>query len=34
MATTKIWKIKNRFDNVIDYVSNKDKTDNKNMYQE
>lgn len=29
MATTKIWKIKNRFDNVIDYVSNKDKTDNK-----
>ena len=29
MATTKIWKIKNRFDNVIEYVSNKDKTDNK-----
>ena len=29
MATTKIWKIKNRFDNVIDYVSNKHKTDNK-----
>ena len=29
MATTKIWKIKNRFDTVIDYVSNKDKTDNK-----
>lgn len=29
MATTKIWKIKNRFDNVVDYVSNKDKTDNK-----
>lgn len=29
MATTKIWKIKNRFDNVIDYVSNKDKTYNK-----
>jgi len=29
MATTKIWEIKNRFDNVIDYVSNKDKTDNK-----
>ena len=29
MATTQIWKIKNRFDNVIDYVSNKDKTDNK-----
>jgi len=29
MATTKIWKIKNRFDNVIDYITNKDKTDNK-----
>lgn len=29
MATTKIWKIKNRFDNVIDYISNKDKTDNR-----
>lgn len=28
MATTKIWKIKNRFDTVINYVSNKDKTDN------
>ena len=30
MATTKIWKIKSRFDNVIDYITNKDKTDNKN----
>ena len=30
MATTKIWKIKTRFDNVIDYITNKDKTDNKN----
>lgn len=29
MATTKIWKIKSRFDNVIDYITNKDKTDNK-----
>lgn len=29
MATTKIWKIKTRFDNVIDYITNKDKTDNK-----
>lgn len=29
MATTKIWKIKSRFDNVIDYIINKDKTDNK-----
>ena len=29
MATTKIWKIKRRFDNVIDYITNKDKTDNK-----
>ena len=30
MATTKIWKIKSRFDNVIDYITDKDKTDNKN----
>ena len=30
MATTKIWKIKSRFDNVIYYITNKDKTDNKN----
>ena len=30
MATTKIWKIKSRFDNVIDYITNIDKTDNKN----
>ena len=30
MATKKIWKIKSRFDNVIDYITNKDKTDNKN----
>lgn len=29
MATTKIWKIKSRFDNVIDYITNKNKTDNK-----
>ena len=29
MATTKIWKIKTRFDNVIDYITNKDKTDNR-----
>lgn len=29
MATTKIWKIKSRFDNVIDYITNKDKTNNK-----
>ena len=29
MATTKIWKIKTRFDNVINYITNKDKTDNK-----
>lgn len=29
MATTKIWKIKTRFDNVIDYITNKDKTNNK-----
>ena len=29
MTTTKIWKIKSRFDNVIDYITNKDKTDNK-----
>lgn len=29
MATTKIWKIKNRFDVVIEYISNKDKTDTK-----
>lgn len=29
MATTKIWKIKNRFDVVIEYISNKDKTENK-----
>lgn len=28
MATTKIWKIKDRFDHVIDYATNKDKTDN------
>lgn len=29
MTTTKIWKIKTRFDNVIDYITNKDKTDNR-----
>lgn len=29
MATTKIWKIKDRFDHVIDYATNKDKTENK-----
>lgn len=29
MATTKIWKIKSRIDNVIEYVTNKDKTENK-----
>lgn len=29
MATTKIWKIKKRFDNGIDYITNKDKTNNK-----
>lgn len=29
MATTKIWKIKSRFDNVIEYITNKEKTDNK-----
>ena len=29
LKTTKIWKIKTRFDNVIDYITNKDKTDNK-----
>lgn len=28
MATTKIWKIKERFDHVIDYATNKDKTEN------
>jgi len=28
MATTKIWKIKNRFDHVIDYATNEKKTDN------
>lgn len=29
MDTTKIWKIKSRLDNVIDYITNKDKTNNK-----
>lgn len=30
MATTKLWKVKNRLDNVVNYASNKSKTENKN----
>lgn len=30
MATTKLWKVENRLDNVVNYASNKSKTENKN----
>ena len=30
MATTKLWKVENRLDNVVNYVSDKSKTENKN----
>lgn len=32
MATTKIWKIENRLDNVVDYVVNEKKTNGANYY--
>ena len=30
MAITKIWKVENRLDNVVNYASDKSKTENKN----
>lgn len=30
MATTKLWKVENRLDNVVNYASDKSKTENKN----
>ncbi len=32
MATTKIWKIEKRLDNVVDYVVNEKKTDSSSYY--
>lgn len=32
MATTKLWKVENRLDNVVNYASDKSKTENKNYY--
>ena len=29
MATTKLWKVENRLDNVVNYASDKSKTENK-----
>ena len=33
MATTSLWKIQNRIDKVINYTTNSEKTENKEMYK-